>query len=64
MVFQVLNLGGISSYCLYLLVIAFFKESKMENNENLTEFIMEFLNFYGNKFNPKEMGISLFNKPR
>lgn len=65
--FLILNIlyfsGGISSYCMSLMIIAFLIDFGKFSNES-HEILPEIFAFYGKKFNPKEMGISFKLTPR
>ena len=50
-------LGGISSYCLVVLIVAFLrKDGLLYVNEG--RLLLDFLFFYGKSFDPKKTGIS------
>ena len=49
--------GGISSYIVLILIIAYLRETDQIFNKDLTIILSGFLDFYGNKFNPKLKGI-------
>jgi len=49
--------GGLSSYSLTLWIVAFL-ESLEKQKEDLGELLLDFLCFYGTKFDPKTQGIS------
>ena len=52
------KLGGISSYCLLILIIVFLKEKNFGFSSKYGEIFEEFLKFYGTEFNPSNTGIS------
>ena len=41
------------------MIVAFFRDNQEHLYKNNGELLMDLLKFYGDKFNPKEMGISL-----
>ncbi len=51
--------GGISSYCLFIMIVAFLKEYKMGFYNDYSHILINFLNFYGNNFDPDTTGIDL-----
>eukprot|EP01090_Pellita_catalonica_P020285 TRINITY_DN7179_c0_g2_i1.p1 TRINITY_DN7179_c0_g2~~TRINITY_DN7179_c0_g2_i1.p1 ORF type:complete len:304 (-),score=42.51 TRINITY_DN7179_c0_g2_i1:90-1001(-) len=60
--------GGISSYCLVLMIVAFLKinvaplaNGKEKERVNLGTILLEFLRFFGEQFDFDKMGISLHN---
>ena len=56
--------GGISSYCMSLMIIAYLMDNSHKFTIDSPELLTELFLFYGKKFNPKETGISLKMKPR
>lgn len=46
-----LILGGLSSYSLFLLLVAYIKYSRSQHKTNLGRLLMEFFEFYGKCFN-------------
>jgi hypothetical protein len=59
LIILIYNLGGISSYCLFIMIIAYLKESNMGFFNDISHILLNFLNFYGNNFNPEKTGIAL-----
>lgn len=57
--------GGLSSYYVVAMIVAFFRDNKDLMYKDNGEILLELLKFYGDKFNPKEIGISLndLNQP-
>ncbi|PKU68369.1 DNA polymerase sigma subunit [Dendrobium catenatum] len=54
--------GGLSSYCLVLLITRFLQHEHhcgYYMKQNLGSLLMEFLYFFGNVFDPRQMGISI-----
>lgn len=54
--------GGLSSYCLVLLIIRFLQHEHHHGrciNQNLGSLFMDFLYFFGNVFDPRQMRISI-----
>ncbi|XP_043718931.1 uncharacterized protein LOC122666894 [Telopea speciosissima] len=54
--------GGLSSYCLVLLIIRFLQHEHHLGrpiNQNLGSLLMDFLYFFGNLFDPRQMRISI-----
>ncbi|XP_020519567.1 uncharacterized protein LOC18428793 isoform X2 [Amborella trichopoda] len=54
--------GGLSSYCLVLLIIRFLQHEHHLGrllNQNLGSFLMDFLYFFGSVFDPRQMRISI-----
>nr|DAD18506.1 TPA_asm: hypothetical protein HUJ06_019969 [Nelumbo nucifera] len=54
--------GGLSSYCLVLLIIRFLQHEHhlgRSINQNLGSLLMDFLYFFGNVFDPRQMRISI-----
>ena len=51
--------GGLSSYYVVAMIVAFFRDNKDLMYKDNGEILLELLKFYGDKFNPKEIGISL-----
>ncbi|KQK17066.1 uncharacterized protein LOC100844132 isoform X2 [Brachypodium distachyon] len=54
--------GGLSSYCLVLLIIRFLQHEHhlgRPMNQNLGSLLMDFLYFFGNVFDPRHMRISI-----
>ena len=49
-------LGGISSYCLVIMIIAIFQKF---GDEGYMESLKRFLSFYGGTFQPELFGITL-----
>ena len=58
------DIGGISSYCMSLMIIAYLMENSYKFNQDSPEILADLFHFYGKKFNPKETGISIKMKPR
>ena len=61
--------GGISSYCLMLLIVSFLQrhprtDVKRESKVNLGVLLMEFFELYGRNFNYQKIGIKLRNGGR
>lgn len=54
--------GGIGSYCLLIMMIAYLKDNNFGFHKDLQYVLMNLLNFYGNSFNPETSGISLQNE--
>lgn len=56
--------GGISSYSLVLLLVAYMNYFKIKDAINITSsrLLMGFLDYYGNYFNPNSLGISVINE--
>lgn len=56
--------GGISSYSLVLLLVAYMNYFKIKDALNMTpsRLLMGFLDYYGNYFNPSSLGISVINE--
>ena len=52
-------LGGLSSYYVVAMIVAFLRDNQDLLYKNNGELLMNLLKFYGDKFNPKEIGISL-----
>jgi hypothetical protein len=57
------SLGGISSYCLILMIVAYLKFSMNGRTNDIAEHFLGFLDYYGSKFDPKETGISINLNP-
>jgi DNA polymerase sigma len=57
-------IGGISSYSLVLLIVAYMNYFKIKDTINMTpsRLLMGFLDYYGNYFNPSSLGISVINE--
>jgi DNA polymerase sigma len=55
--------GGISSYSLVLLIVAYMNFYKLQQSPYLTpsRLLMGFLDFYGNSFQPRTFGINTIN---
>lgn len=55
-------IGGLSSYSLVILIVAYMNYYGLRGNTELTpsRLLMGFLDFYGNYFNPGSMGISIY----
>ncbi|CAN6460803.1 unnamed protein product [Victoria cruziana] len=54
--------GGLSSYCLVLLIIRFLQHQHHKNrpvNHNLGRLLMDFFYFFGNVFDPRQMRVSI-----
>ncbi|KAG9452328.1 hypothetical protein H6P81_005232 [Aristolochia fimbriata] len=54
--------GGLSSHCLVLLITRFLQHEHhvcRTNNQNLGSLLMDFLYFFGNVFDPRQMRISI-----
>ncbi|WVY93571.1 hypothetical protein V8G54_032659, partial [Vigna mungo] len=54
--------GGLSSYCLVLLIIRFLQHEHhlgRSINQNYGSLLMDFLYFFGNVFDPRQMRISV-----
>ncbi|KAJ7962102.1 Non-canonical poly(A) RNA polymerase [Quillaja saponaria] len=54
--------GGLSSYCLVLLIIRFLQHEHhlgRPNNQNFGSLLMDFLYFFGNVFDPRQMRVSV-----
>ncbi|CAO2834833.1 unnamed protein product [Amaranthus hypochondriacus] len=54
--------GGLSSYCLVLLITRFLQHEHHHGrqiNQNLGSLLMDFLYFFGNVFDPRQMRVSL-----
>ncbi|VEU35781.1 unnamed protein product [Pseudo-nitzschia multistriata] len=50
--------GGLSSYCLFLMLARYLQEQPLSNSD-YGSLLMGFLDFYGNHFDPRAMGISV-----
>ncbi|KAL4465387.1 hypothetical protein ABPG72_009132 [Tetrahymena utriculariae] len=54
--------GGISSYCLLIMIIAFFRDNQnISQSDDYSKILTNFLKYYGTTFNPETIGISLVN---
>lgn len=53
------NIGGLSSYCLVIMIVAFLIKFDLGNSVNFAELILKFLEFYGLSFDPKSTGIDV-----
>ena len=53
------KIGGISSYSLLIMIIAYLKDNNAGPNDDYCSFLIGFLKFYGKEFNPDISGISL-----
>ena len=51
--------GGLSSYCLFLMVTKYLQESSYHGWPDPGVYLMGFLDFYGNHFDPRLTGISI-----
>eukprot|EP00536_Pseudo-nitzschia_multiseries_P007612 jgi/Psemu1/196021/e_gw1.181.4.1 len=50
--------GGLTSYCLFLMLARYLQEQPLSNND-CGSLLMGFLDFYGNHFDPRAIGISV-----
>ena len=53
--------GGLSSYYVVAMIVAFLRDNMDYVQRNDGDLLMSLLKFYGDEFNPKEMGISLID---
>eukprot|EP00978_Attheya_sp_CCMP212_P015392 scaffold39755_cov52-Attheya_sp.AAC.3 len=51
--------GGLSSYCLFLMVTRYLQEQQSSSWTDCGSLLMGFLDFYGNSFDPRATGISV-----
>ena len=54
--------GGLSSYCLFLLVTRYLQEQQHVHWFDCGSLLMGFLDFYGNSFDPRSTGVSVKNR--
>lgn len=59
--FHLIFIGGLSSYYVVAMIVAFFRDNQEHLYKNHGEILMDLLKFYGDEFNPSEMGISLID---
>jgi DNA polymerase sigma len=56
--------GGLSSYCVIMMIIAYLKEYNMSFHKDISLILQSLLNFYGNNFEPETTGINLAQEAR
>jgi hypothetical protein len=59
MIYIYIYIGGISSYSLLIMIIAFLKDNNAGFSDDYCNLLINFLKFYGSNFNPEFTGISL-----